>query len=79
MPAHDSSLNNFNGTRLTIDLGSSARGWLLAEVDACGHRLTPDVRTRLRDEVRRRVLAPYLDVVRNGSINGNWWDAPDSS
>ncbi|HHU14799.1 MAG: heparinase [Kiritimatiellia bacterium] len=80
MPAHDSSLSNFNGTRLTIDLGSSARGWLLAEVDAwLGHRLTPDVRTRLRDEVRRRVLAPYLDVVRNGNINGNWWMRCDNN
>ncbi|HRR32937.1 MAG TPA: heparinase II/III family protein [Kiritimatiellia bacterium] len=74
MPAHDGSLSNFKGTRLTIDLGSSARGWLLSEVDAwLGHRLSPEVRERLRSEVRRRVLGPYLNVIRDGNINGNWW------
>lgn len=74
MPAHDADLGNFNGTRLTIDLGSSARGWLLAEVESwLGHRLTPAVRERLHSEVRRRVLDPYLHAVRSGNTNGNWW------
>ena len=74
MPAHDADLGNFNRTRLTIDLGSSARGWLLADVSSwLGHRLTPAVRERLRGEVRRRVLDPYLNTVRSGNINGNWW------
>ncbi|HQL50301.1 MAG TPA: heparinase II/III family protein [Kiritimatiellia bacterium] len=80
MPAHDSDLGNFKGTRLTIDLGSSARGWLLAETDAwLGHRLSPAVRTRLRGEVRRRVLEPYLNAVRSGNINGNWWMRCDNN
>jgi len=80
MPAHDADLGNFKGTRLTIDLGSSARGWLLAETDAwLGHRLSPAVRERLRGEVRRRVLDPYLNAVRNGNINGNWWMRGDNN
>lgn len=74
MPAHDADLGNFNGTRLTVDLGSSARGWLLADVASwLGHRLTPAARERLRGEVGRRVLDPYLNAVRSGNINGNWW------
>jgi len=74
MPAHDSSLTNFNGTHLTIDLGSSARAWLLATGDwLLGERLAPAVRTRLRAEVGRRVLDVYLEALRAGQTSGNWW------
>ena len=74
MPAHDAQLTNFNGTHLTIDLGSSARGWLLSSVDYwLGDRLSPAVRTRLRQEVRRRILDPYITAVREGDTRGNWW------
>lgn len=74
MPAHDSGLSNFNGTQLYIDLGSSARGWLLSSVDYwLGDQLAPEVRTRLRQEVQRRVLDPYLAAVRSGDLKGNWW------
>ena len=80
MPAHDSALENFNGTLLTIDLGSSARGWLLASADYwLGDRLTPALRERLRKEVKRRILDPYLAVVREGQIRGNWWMKGDSN
>jgi len=80
MPAHDGSLGNFKGTKLTIDLGSSARGWLLASADAwVGDKLTPAVRERLRSEVKRRVLDPYLAAVRTGSIGGNWWMRGDNN
>jgi hypothetical protein len=74
MPAHDSSLSNFKGTRLDIDLGSSARAWLLATADwMLGERLAPAVRERLRAECRRRVLDVYLQAVRAGELRGNWW------
>jgi len=80
MPAHDASLGNFNGTRLTVDLGSSARGWLLASADGwLGDRLTPAVRERLRKEIRRRVLDLYLAAVRTGQLNGNGWIKGDSN
>lgn len=74
MPAHDGGLTNFHGTHLTIDLGSSARSWLLAEADwLLGDRLGPAVRDRLRRECRRRVLDVYLAAVRAGRTQGNWW------
>lgn len=74
MPAHDSGLSNFNGTQLYIDLGSSARGWLLSSVDYwLGDQLAPEVRTRLRQEVQRRIFDPYLAAVRSGDLKGNWW------
>jgi hypothetical protein len=74
MPAHDGSLSNFNGTLLTIDLGSSARGWLLSSVDYwLGDKLDPVVRKRLRAEVKRRIFDPYLTAVREGNTRGNWW------
>ena len=80
MPAHDGDLGNFKGTRLTIDLGSSARGWLLATADYwLGDRLSPALRERLRKEVGRRILAPYLCVVRKGHLNGNWWMKGDNN
>ena len=45
MPAHDGSLSNFKGTKLTIGLGSSARGWPLPSADAClGDRLSQRLR-----------------------------------
>lgn len=74
LPAHDGKLSNFNGTTLTIDLGSSARGWLLAMVDYwIGDKLAPAVRERLRAEVKRRIFDPYLTAVHTGDIGGNWW------
>ena len=74
MPAHDSSLGNFNGTRISIDLGSSARAWLLATADWwLGERLSPAVRERLRAEAMRRVVGPYFAAVRANNIGPNWW------
>jgi hypothetical protein len=80
MPAHDGNLTNFKGTQLTIDLGSSARGWLLASAnDWIGDRLSPSVRERIRKEVQRRIFDPYLAAVRDGLIRGNWWIKGDNN
>ncbi|NLF17702.1 MAG: hypothetical protein GX595_10660 [Lentisphaerae bacterium] len=74
MPAHDAKLTNFEGTHLTIDLGSSARAHLLATCDwLLGDRLNASCRARLRAEVDRRVLSVYLAAVRAGETRGNWW------
>jgi hypothetical protein len=74
MPAHDGGLTNFNGTLLTIDLGSSARGWLLSSVDYwLGDKLDAKVRARIREEVGRRIFTPYLTSLREGKTRGNWW------
>lgn len=74
MPAHDSSLSNFHGKLITVDLGSSARAWMLADsLYWLGGRLSAETRLRVDQEVRRRVLAPYLAALRSGATRGNWW------
>ncbi|MCK5801653.1 MAG: heparinase II/III family protein [Lentisphaeria bacterium] len=74
MPAHDAKLTNFEGTFLTIDLGSVARAWLLSSVDWwLGAKLSPAVRQRLRSEVRRRVLDVYMAALDEEDTRGNWW------
>ena len=74
MPAHDSGLNNFKSTLITVDLGSSARSWMLANA-LCwlGDRLPRAARARVRSEIQRRVLDPYLAALHSGSTRGNWW------
>jgi hypothetical protein len=76
MPAHDAALENFHGRRLYADLGCSARGKLLAQVDWwLQDRLSADIRQRLRSEINRRMLDPYYDLIRTGifSGRGHWW------
>ncbi|MBP5320995.1 MAG: heparinase II/III family protein, partial [Kiritimatiellae bacterium] len=74
MPAHDASLSNFNETQLTIDLGSSARSWLLAlTYDWLQDSLAAPVRTALLRETGRRVLTPYRMALESGNLRGNWW------
>jgi hypothetical protein len=73
MPAHDRSLKNFRGATIDIDLGSSHLAWELATVDyLLGDRLSPEVRSLIRREVRRRVLDPFLAMVA-GERARNWW------
>jgi hypothetical protein len=73
MPAHDGSLANFEGKTVDIDLASSALGWNLATCDyLLGDRLSPATRTLIRANVRRRVLDPYLAMVR-AERSPNWW------
>jgi len=73
MPAHDRSLANFKGSSIDIDLGSSHLGanlamaaWLL------GDRLDATTRTLIRDNLQRRIITPYLDMVA-GKRKKNWW------
>ena len=73
MPAHDRSLRNFRGEQIDIDLGSSALGWKLALTDyILGNRLDPEVRELLQKKVRKRILDPFLKMVR-GRRDPNWW------
>jgi len=73
MPAHDGGLANFKGERIDIDLGSSQLAWSLATVDyLLGDRLRARTRRLLRENVRRRVLDPFRDMV-NGGRKANWW------
>lgn len=73
MPAHDGSLANFNGKTIDIDLGSSDLGWQLALTYwLLGDRLRPETRQLIRENVERRIIMPYLDMVA-GTRPRNWW------
>lgn len=72
-PAHDGALNNFNGKSVDIDLFSSALGWNLATADyLLGDRLSPAARQTLRENVARRVIKPYLDMVTGARPRNGW-------
>ncbi len=75
MPAHDSSLVNFNQTRFYPDLGASQTARMLAHHDWwLGDKLSPETRQRLRFEVQRRIIGPYQEIIRTGDIfSGMWW------
>ncbi|AHF90404.1 heparinase [Opitutaceae bacterium TAV5] len=74
MPAHAGKYKNAAEARTYVDLGASRRAWTLATVDRLlGDSLAKATRKRIRDEVRERVLAPYLERVRAGDSQGWWW------
>ena len=73
LPAHDRELTNLRGEAVDIDLSSSALAWQLATMDyLLGDRLSPDVRALMQENIRRRVLAPFADMVA-GKRAPNWW------
>jgi len=73
MPAHDRRLTNFHGRSVDIDLRSAATGWTLATARwLLGDRLSEETRELIRDECRRRILAPFRDMVE-GRRKRNWW------
>ena len=75
LPAHDAALENFNRKRCYGDLVSTAEAMRLAHIDwLLGDRLTPQTRRRIREEADRRVIAPYLEVIRTRNVtSGHWW------
>jgi hypothetical protein len=65
-PAHQGELTDLH--RPYIDLGAATTGLELAELDALlGHALDPLLGKRIRDEVDRRLLTPYL------TRHDHWW------
>jgi len=60
LPAHDGNLQVFEGRLITIDLASSALGWTLGMTDyLLGDQLTPEVRTLVANELKKRIFDPY--------------------
>ena len=73
LSAHDPSLKNFRGETIEIDLGSAGLGVELATASyLLGDRLSPATRTLLRDNLERRIFAPYRAAV-NGDRKEFWW------
>lgn len=73
LPAHDRDLQNFKGTTITIDLGSSALGLNLAMADyLVGDKLDPAVKQQLRARLQERILKPYSDMIHDRRPK-DWW------
>jgi hypothetical protein len=73
MPAHDGGLKNFRGETVEIDLGSSGLGVELATASyLLGDRLSDATRKLIRENLERRIFAPYRAAV-NGSSKQFWW------
>jgi len=72
-PAHDRSLANFNRRTIDIDLASSRVGWELATAAyLLGDKLTAKTRKLIRENLRRRILDPFMAMV-DGRRGTNWW------
>lgn len=73
MPAHDSSLANFHGKSIHIDLGSSMLAWNLAtSLNLVGEKLSPEVRDLVRARIDKFIFQPYRDMV-DAKRKGDWW------
>ena len=75
MPAHDGNLENFYQKRFYSDLGCTAICRDLANIDWwLQDKLKPETRKRLREEVQKRMIGPYQEVIRKGVVTGgHWW------
>jgi hypothetical protein len=72
LPAHDAGLKNFNGEKITPELGATGLAAELAEADyLLGDELSPATRRLIRDNVRQRVLMPVRGMVEGREPA--WW------
>ena len=73
MPAHDGKLLNFRGQSIDLDLRSTSVGWDLATADyLLGDKLPAQTRQALQENIQRRVLQPFRDMVE-GRRPENFW------
>ena len=73
LPAHDGSLKNFKGETVDIDLFSSAVGWHWATANyLLGDKLKAATRQKIRENVARRILDPYRDMITGKRAKNGW-------
>ena len=73
MPAHDHGLKTFRGEECNIDLAVAGLSWELATAYYwLGDRLSPEIRSLIRDELKRRTFDPFKQYVNTGSPR-MWW------
>ena len=73
MSACDPKLENFRGETIEIDLGSATLGVELATANyLLGDRLSPATRKLIRDNLERRIFAPYR-AAATGVRKEFWW------
>ena len=73
LPAHDRELTNFNGTLVTVDLGSSMTALTLSQADwLLRDKLSPEIRSSIRDRVEHFIFKPFM-AMHHGDRNPHWW------
>jgi hypothetical protein len=73
MPAHDEDLAVFYGKKIYVDLGSSMRAATLATIiNWLGESLGPEIVNRVKSEIRRRVVDPYLEGAYHDKKEASW-------
>ncbi len=73
MPAHDRKLENFEGKFIEIDLASSMLGLNMAtSYFVLGDKLSADCRKLIEDNIGRRILGPYRNML-SGKQPMIWW------
>lgn len=83
LPAHDGKLNNFAGRWQEVDLMVAMKGWSLATITYWHAGIFgPELTGRIRVELRRRVVAPFLARVngeKSADTDGMWWNQSDAN
>jgi hypothetical protein len=75
-PAHDGRLDNFYGRTVEMDLRATAVAWELGTVDfLLGDKLSEPTRRLIAENVRRRVLQPFRDMVEGRRKEISWLHA----
>ncbi|WOO42598.1 hypothetical protein [Rubellicoccus peritrichatus] len=68
-PAHDKELKIFNGESVEVDLAASGRAWNLATaLWLLENRISADLRMRVIEVMRKKVLDPYLRCIEDGRL-----------
>jgi hypothetical protein len=74
---HDHSLDDYNGKKITIDLGSADLAQDLGEcLYLLGDRLSPETRQRVMARLRERIFDPYRRAVEGTGMR-QWWITAD--
>jgi hypothetical protein len=75
-PAHDGRLDNFYGRTVEMDLRATAVAWELGTVDfLLGNKLSGPTRRLIAENMRRRVLQPFRDMVEGRRKEISWLHA----
>jgi hypothetical protein len=73
IPAHDKGLPNYRGKKTDVDLGVAMRGYTLATMGWwLDEKLPPDFTKKLKKELHRRVVEPYLKRIGGDKSLCQW-------
>jgi hypothetical protein len=74
LPAHDKDLRSLRGIEINVDLGAAMRAWTVGMAEAIlQDRLLSETRSKIRSEIKKRVLDVYLAQVAEGKPAHLFW------